>query len=212
MRCDIPLRRLLGVNFFIYGIAAMTIATAISRSIAGESNAEPLKLDFSKVSLADPAGKSHSLADLHKKSTVLFFLGTECPVANGYLPTMKLFAEKYGTLDVRVVGVHSDPSVDAKSAKRHQEEYKVTFPILLDSEQRLADMVGAERMGQVVLICDGTIRYRGRIDDRYSDTGKRRNEPGKHDLQVAVDAVINGNDVIPTETKAFGCPLPKLKK
>jgi len=205
-------QRIYDVRFNWCDIPKLTVITAVVVTGAASSfAAEPTKLDFTKVSLKDPAGKAHSLADLQEKSAVLFFLGTECPVANGYLPTMKQFAEKSGTLGVRVVGVHSDPSVDAKAAKLHQEEYSLPFPVLIDADQRLASMVGAERMGQVVMVREGKIRYRGRIDDRYSDTGKRREQASQHDLQDAVDAVMIGKEVATPETKAFGCPLPKLK-
>ncbi len=57
----------------------------------------------------------------------------------------------------------------------------------------------------------GKVLYRGRLDDRYSLDGKRRDEPREHDLQEALEAVLAGREPTVRETKAYGCPLPKPK-
>jgi hypothetical protein len=53
--------------------------------------------------------------------------------------------------------------------------------------------------------------YRGRIDDRYSIQGKRRDNPTTHELIDALEAVLAGKVPAVRESKAFGCPLPKLR-
>ncbi len=63
----------------------------------------------------------------------------------------------------------------------------------------------------VVVSRDGKLVYRGRIDDRYATSGKRRDEPTTHDLSAAVDAVLAGKAPAVSQTKVFGCPLPKAK-
>ena len=54
--------------------------------------------------------------------------------------------------------------------------------------------------------------YRGRIDDRYSPDGKRRNEPRTRDLEDALDAVAAGRKPAVSETPVFGCPLQEAKQ
>ena len=51
--------------------------------------------------------------------------------------------------------------------------------------------------------------YHGRIDDRYSLSGKRRDVPTRHDLEAALDAALAGKTPEVPETRAFGCLLPK---
>ncbi len=53
----------------------------------------------------------------------------------------------------------------------------------------------------------GTVRYRGRIDDLYSDLDKKRSEPTHRDLLDAMTAIATGHPIAVPETKAIGCPF-----
>ena len=176
---------------------------------------EPAKLPrVPAVTLADADGKEHTPAGGPKcQAVVLFFLDTECPVSNGYAPTMIALAGKHKPDEVRVFGVISDPGTTAAAARKHAGEYKLPFPVLLDPRQALARPAGVRVVPEaVVLAPNGDVLYRGRIDDRYSTTGKRRDEPTAHDLADALTAVLAGKPPTVCETKAFGCPLPKPGK
>ena len=78
-------------------------------------------------------------------------------------------------------------------------------------DQTLADETGVQTTPEVVLLTKNELVYRGRIDDRYSLGGKRRDEPRTRDLQNAIDAVLAGKLPAVRETKPFGCPLPKRR-
>lgn len=171
--------------------------------------AEPIR-DFR---LKDAAGKEHTIADWKgRKAVVLFFLATECPVSNFYAPEYVDLAKMYGKRGVAFYGIHCDPDVTAEQASKHAKDYKLTFPILLDPKQVLAAATGVQVTPEaVVLLPDGNVQYRGRIDDRYAENGRRRDDAQKHDLRNALDAVLKGEVPRVRKTKAFGCPLPKLK-
>jgi hypothetical protein len=144
---------------------------------------------------------------------VLVFLGTECPVSNGYAPELVRIAKEFAPRGILVVAVHGDPDVTQAMAAAHAREYGLTFPILLDPEQRLAAATGVTTMPEVALLLStGEAVYRGRIDDKYTDTGKRREEPTTHDLRAAIAAILAGKQPEPAVTKAYGCPLPKASK
>jgi peroxiredoxin len=165
-------------------------------------------------SLNDAAGRTHTPAEWKKrKAVVLIFLGTECPVSNGYAPEMSRLARAYGTRGVLLWGVHPDPDVSAAVAARHARTYRLDFPVLLDPEQRLAGQTGVRVVPEaVVLSADGQVLYRGRIDDKYALDGKRRDEPRTRDLRQALEAVLAGRAVPVPRTPAFGCPLPDVAK
>jgi hypothetical protein len=59
----------------------------------------------------------------------------------------------------------------------------------------------------IVLDGDFAVRYRGRIDDRYSARMKAKAKPGRCDLANALDEILAGKPVSVPETKAFGCPI-----
>lgn len=148
-----------------------------------------------------------------KKAVVLLFIATECPVSNYYSPDFSRIAKTYADQGVLVYAVHCDPAVSAADAGQHAKEFGLKFPVLLDPQQKLATAVGARTTPEAfVLTPDGNVIYHGRIDDRYSLSGKRRDEPTRRDLEAAIQAALAGKTPEVPETKPFGCPLPKLPK
>jgi peroxiredoxin len=169
---------------------------------------------ITEFSLSDVGGAKHTAAEWRaNKAVVLFFIGTECPVSNGYAPAMQQIAAKYASRGVACFGIHADPSVTPDQATAHAKDYGLAFPILLDPEQSVARMARASVTPEaVVALADGKVLYRGRIDDRYALDGKRRDEATTRDLVDALEAVLAGQAPAVSETKAFGCPLPKPKR
>jgi peroxiredoxin len=172
---------------------------------------EPATRTIPDFSLADAGGGQHSRAEWKdRKAVVLFFLATECPISNGYAPEYVRLAKAFGERGVAFLGVQSDPDVTAADQVKHAQEYGLTFSILMDSRQVLAKATGARVTPEAVLLApDGKVLYRGRIDDRITEDGKRRDEPRVRDLQNALEAVLAGKTPPAAETKAFGCPLPR---
>jgi peroxiredoxin len=164
-------------------------------------------------SLHDSTGKLRTHAEWkNHKAVVLFFLNTECPVANFYAADFERIAKSYRERGVAVYGIYSDPNATPSDVRSHADEYRLSFSLLLDPEQKLARSTGATVTPEaVVLSADGTVRYRGRIDDRYSPDGKRRDEPRSRDLEAALAAVLADKAPPVAVTRAFGCPLPRPK-
>jgi hypothetical protein len=53
----------------------------------------------------------------------------------------------------------------------------------------------------------GAIRYHGSIDDNMNESRVRTRR-----LRAALDALLAGNPVPSTETKAFGCTIKRVRK
>jgi hypothetical protein len=89
----------------------------------------------------------------------------------------------------------------------------LAFSILLDPDQRVARQAGVSVTPEaVVLLPDGQVVYRGRIDDRYSPDGRRRPAALAHELEDAIKAVLRDELPVVALTKPFGCPLvPRAK-
>jgi peroxiredoxin len=177
---------------------------------AGETPARAVK-DFA---LLDAQGRKHT-ADAWKdrKAVVLVFLGTECPVSNGYAPEYRRLVEAYTGKGVLFHGVHPDPDVTAEAAAKHAAEYRLPWVVLLDPTQGVAKQAGVKVVPEaVVLSPKGQVLYRGRIDDLYTRDGKRREEPKTRDLEEALKAVLAGKAPPVAQTEAFGCPLPQPVK
>ena len=182
--------------------------------VAGVAQAAPPLGQVNEFKLRDSTGTEQTRRSCWgAKGTVLVFLGTECPVSNGYAPELARIAKEIAPRGILVVGVHGDPDVTQSTAAAHAREYGLTFPVLLDPEQQLAAATGVTTMPEVaVLLPSGEVVYRGRIDDKYSDTGKRREVATTQDLRAAITAILADKLPEPAVTKPFGCPLPKVAK
>jgi peroxiredoxin len=161
---------------------------------------------------ADVKGGMHSPLDTKgSKATVLFFVTNDCPIANYYTSEINAIVKDHASLPVRFFIVHVDPDLTPKAAAEHAKEYGFTCPVLIDAKHQLVKATGATIMPEaVVLAQDGKIAYRGRIDDRYTELGKRRIAPNRRDVREALTAVLAGKPVKEPRTKAIGCFIPSL--
>ena len=160
--------------------------------------------------LPDHSGKLLALADLGEtKFVVVVFMGTRCPIGNAYVPTLIDLQKQYAGQGVRVIGINPNLSDSTGDIREHVEKFKMTFPVLVDSEQRVADLFAAQRTPEVfVLDARRAIRYRGRIDDRFGYLYKRE-KSRRQELQAALDELLAGKPVSVASTDAVGCLITR---
>ncbi len=154
--------------------------------------------------LDDTAGKKHTLYDIKgAKAVVLVFLGTECPMANRYVP--RLIDLQKACRDVAILGVNSNALETVDAIAKHAKDMGVTFPVLLDRDHKVADALKVKLVPTALLLdASFVVRYRGLIDDNKSeDLVKQRH------LRDAIDAVLAGKDVAVAETEPVGCQIQR---
>jgi peroxiredoxin len=161
-------------------------------------------------SVRDANGKAYASSELSQhKATVFFFLATDCPNSNSYAPEMGRLFQEYKSRGVAFYSVYSDPSETADGVRKHDHEYALPFPSLLDPQQVLARDTGARGTPEaVVLSSSGKDLYRGRIDDRFANFGKTRLHVDQHDLRVALDQVLAGKPISNPYMPSLGCAIP----
>lgn len=143
------------------------------------------------------------------RANVLFFITTDCPIANGYVPEINSIARDFSGAPVRFFAVHVDSELTTEGAHKHQDTFDLRIPVILDSKHQLVRAVGATRTPEVaVLLPDGKTLYRGRIDDRYAAIGKKRTVVEHHDLRDVLTAIVSGKKIEMTRTEAIGCSIP----
>jgi peroxiredoxin len=167
--------------------------------------------------LKDSRGVEHRLSELKDsegqppKFVVVAFLGTECPLAKLYGPRLTKLLEDYAKRGVAVVALNSNRQDSLADIAGYVHDLKVTFPVLKDAGNRIADAFGAERTPEVfVLDAKHVVRYHGRIDDQYG-VGTARKEPQRRDLAIALDQLLEGTAVEVAETKATGCFIGRVR-
>ena len=156
--------------------------------------------------LPDADGKEHSLNSLKgKNGTVLIFIATKCPVSNAYNERMEKLAQDYKAKGVNVVGINSNVTEPAAEVKSHAAEKHLTFTILKDNGNKIADRLGATRTPEgYALDGNGKLVYHGRIDNSQKLEGVSAN-----DLRNALDEMLAGKPVTKTGGAAFGCTIKR---
>jgi peroxiredoxin len=163
--------------------------------------------------LRDTQGSIHIPAEWAGRRAILFFfVTTDCPVANSYVPEMNRIHEQYNGRGVLVYAVQADTTVAEAVAARYAREFRYAFPLLLDPQQILVRLAGASVTPQAaVLSPEGKVLYLGRIDNRVQDFGKQRFAATERDLRDALDAVLAGKPVAHPVTKSIGCAINPVK-
>ena len=156
--------------------------------------------------LPDVDGKEHSLASLKgKNGTVLIFIGVQCPVSNAYNERMEKLAQDYKARGVNVIGINANATESAGDVKAHATSNNLTFTILKDNGNKIADSLGAERTPEAYVLDAGNkIVYRGRIDNAKNASSVTASE-----LRDALDAMIAGKPIAKTSVPAFGCSIKR---
>ncbi len=146
--------------------------------------------------LRDQYGKPHALADYaDRKLVVLAFLGNECPLARLYAGRLEQIANDYAPRGVTVLGVNANRQDALTEIATFAQQQKLTFPMLKDAGNVVADALAASRTPQVFVLDAGrTVRYVGRIDDQYG-IGFQRPDATRHDLAAALDELLAGKEV-----------------
>ncbi len=142
------------------------------------------------------------------KAVVLLFIGHDCPVSNSYAKEIGRLCDTYTPKKISFCVVYADAALARDDARKHAKEYGFLCPAVLDPKMTLARRVGATvKPEAAVLSPKGDLLYRGRIDDRYIDFGKRREQVTKYDMRDALDAILAGKPVATARTKAVGCDI-----
>ena len=142
-------------------------------------------------------------------ATVLVFVATDCPISNRYAPEIGRVAARFARQQVSLWLVYADPRTDADAARMHRAEYALQgVEAVLDPAHVLVRRAGATVTPEAAVFSrDGTLRYRGRIDDRFIDITRSRPSPTRHDLELAVGAVVAGKTVTPETSPPVGCAI-----
>jgi hypothetical protein len=160
-------------------------------------------------SLIDMNGTIHSLEQNDSKRVRAFvFVSTECPISNGYIKTLNEIQAIIAKSEkaAEFFGVVSDPTVTRTQAAKHFAEFQAEFPILFDASGLLAQALKPSYVPEAfVLDHDGTLVYRGAIDNSWEAIGRRRLKAEKEFLADTIKLASNGKLVVVAETKPVGC-------
>ncbi|SFS91691.1 AhpC/TSA family protein [Zhouia amylolytica] len=158
-------------------------------------------------------GKKVSLKDYKEaKGFLVIFTCNSCPYAVAYEDRIIALDKKYKSLGVPVIAINpNNPELQPRDGfdqmKKRAADKGFTFPYLLDEEQDIFPQYGATRTPHVFLLENTSkgylVRYIGAIDDNYQDASQVETKY----VEDAVEAMLAGEEIKITTTKAIGCAI-----
>ncbi|TWT49834.1 Thiol-disulfide oxidoreductase ResA [Thalassoglobus neptunius] len=190
----------------------MVIAVIFSLLSCATAEESSLGKRIDNFSLKDHRGKNYSLDDFNDSKLVLVaFLGTECPLAKLYVHRLNQLKEEFRESDLSIIAVNSNVQDSLSDLSNSIRDQGITFPVLKDATNEVADEFGATRTPEVfVLDQNRIVRYFGRVDDQYV-VGITRSAPSREDAKIAIQELLAGEAVSVPETQALGCIIGRRK-
>ena len=210
------IRLLLAGLVFALGVES-TAWFSVAAARAETAEGPVLGRQVADFTLRDFRGKVHSLADYQDRQVVVvYFMGTECPLAKIYGPRVQEIASEFAAADVMVLAVNANVQDSLAELESFARLHGLEYPILKDLNHKVADLFGASRTPQVfVLDRLRKIRYYGRIDAQFtfgSGVGLAQPQEQRQDLAIAIRQLLDGKPVSVPATVARGCLIGRARE
>ena len=191
-------------NRLQFWIACMSAFTLMAGSLPAARAAS--------LSFRDMAGKTYSQKSISShKATVFFFLSCQCPLSNLYSPRMESLYKVFSHHGVQFFGIYSNYEESGSAEKKDARDHGLTFPVVRDANGSIAKLLHASYTPESVLVDQkGSIRYRGRIDNKVAATPQAytlRQKTTSKDLSGAIWDVLEGKQVAHPVLLSFGCAI-----
>ncbi|HEV3467941.1 MAG TPA: thioredoxin family protein [Pyrinomonadaceae bacterium] len=187
-------------------LCALAAGVLAPAAVASDASGGAIGAVVADFTLPDADGREHSLSSLKgKHGTVLIFISTQCPVSNAYDERMEKLAQDLRARGVHVVGINSNVAETPEDIKRHAAAKRLTFPVLKDRGNVIADRLDAQVTPEAYFLdASNKLVYRGRIDNSRNGDAITSQE-----LRDAVEATLAGRPVAKAEARAFGCSIKR---
>ena len=167
----------------------------------------------SDFELKNVDGKMISLSDYNEaKGFIITFTCNTCPFAVAYEDRIIALDKKYASKGYPVIAINpNNPLVQSgdsyQAMQQRAKEKGFSFPYLVDEGQKVYPKYGATKTPHMYVLQKtkkgNVVKYIGAIDDNHQDASAVKTKY----VENAVDALLNGEEIKQTETKAIGCSI-----
>jgi hypothetical protein len=145
------------------------------------------------------------------KAIVLFFLATDCPISNRYVPEIDRLEKKFAGKPVDFWLVYPNATETIQGVLHHQAAFSLVGGTLVKPSPWFVAQTQATITPEAAILVQEAAGWRrvyaGRIDNRYVDIGKERPQATRHDLEDAVEAVLAHQPVVAAGGPPVGCGI-----
>ena len=176
---------------------------------AVESQMLALGTSAPAFSLPDPDGEVHSLRD-GAAAYLVMFICNHCPFVKHVREELARIGRDYSARNVAIYAINSNdvtthPGDSPGKMKEEAAEWGYVFPYLYDATQEVAKAYRAACTPDFFLFdADLRLVYRGQLDDSRPSNDI---PVDGHDLRAALDALLGGEPVPPSQKASIGCNI-----
>ena len=185
-------------------ILAMTFALSLAAQFCFADGS-----DFSGINVVGLDGKTVAVSSLKKgRFTVYIAAGSKCPILRQYVPILNKVYDKWHARGVEFYLINVAAHDDLKTAQEEFRDYKLNFPVFIDSSQNLARKIGFRVSSETAVVETATGKqvYRGAINDRYGFDGEKP-RASKNYLDDVIKDISEGHPTLIKSVQAFGCAI-----
>jgi hypothetical protein len=148
------------------------------------------------------------------EAIVLFFVASDCPISNRYIPEIRRIEDNFAARHVAFWFVYPNIGETPEAVRQHEAGYGSEQNVLLDPHHQLVALTHVTVTPESAILVperagSKTLRtvYHGRIDDRYLQIGQERPSATQHDLERAIADVLRHRTVQQPDGPAVGCGI-----
>ena len=136
-------------HLFVFLAALLLALGASAKEVSGQAP------DFT---LKSRSGENIKLSELRGEVVMINFWASWCGPCRQEMPLLDALYQRYQPMGFTILGVSVDE--DVADAKRLLKEIPVTFPVLFDTDNKVADLYELVAMPSTVLVDrDGNMRF-----------------------------------------------------
>jgi peroxiredoxin len=170
----------------------------------------PLGNKMENFELEDAFGQRYSVEEvLGEIGIIIAVMCNHCPYSNAIWKRLERVSEFAKKLDITTLAInpniHPNFPEDSPAHMRDKiEEFSLTFPYLVDEEQKVAKALGAVCTPDIFLFNKNKeLFYHGRLDDNWHDEKSVKYE----DLREAVISLFGGQEPPKKQFPSQGCSI-----
>ncbi|HLG25517.1 MAG TPA: thioredoxin family protein [Candidatus Gracilibacteria bacterium] len=175
-----------------------------------ESFNVPLGTPAPEFSLRGIDDAVHALREYQDaKVLAVIFMCNHCPYVQAQWPRLVELQEKFKDRGVQFIGINANSDADYpedsfEKMKEYAEKFRMNFPYLRDETQEVGRSYKAQCTPDIFVYDEERkLAYHGRVDDNW----KEREKVTRHELQVAVEALLAGRRPSDEQKPAMGCSI-----
>ena len=190
-------------KFLLYFFCLLTFGfQTTAQDFAQNNYFNPSEIAKTKL---NAVGKKRKEMTFISPLNLFVLLSPECPLCKNYSIVLNKIKEQFPG-DLSVYGIIPGKVYSVKDVNEFIKDYKINFPIYIDSKKELTTYIRGKITPEVILMNNqGDVIYRGAIDDWVSAIGKKKLIVSNEYLKTAIKEYLQNQTVSIKSVEPKGC-------